>query len=92
MVYTEEQKQFIFNLLSEKLNKVFDNEDLIEDNLCTPFWKNLMVLLDYIEDGDFFGSFQLKFAGTKCFDIKLVDQTFKPASMFAEVDKIIESL
>ena len=80
--YTKDQKAEILKRLNEKLLKSFD---VNQYGKGTPLWMNLEFILDNFNQGNYYGTLELKLLGTSCNDIKEKERTHKLMEIYEDV-------
>ena len=79
--YSQEQKEKINSRVLEALEKSFQ---VNRYGKGTPFWMNLLFILERFNRGNYYGTLELKILGTSCNDAKEKERTHKLQEVIKE--------
>ena len=79
--YTPEQREKIKNRVMEALDRSFDVNKFGKG---TPLWMSLLFILERFNEGNYYGSLELKILGTSANDIKEKERTHKLLEQYVE--------
>lgn len=84
--YSREEKERIKRLISDQVEKSFD---INQSGSGTPFWMNLLFLLErFNQGGNFYGTIAIKIMGTSCQDAKEQEVTHKLKERYDDPPKV----
>jgi hypothetical protein len=79
--YNQEQREVIKDKLLKAIEKSFE---VNKYGKGTPFWMNLLFVLDRFNRGNYYGTLELKILGTSCNDVKEKERTHKLQEVIKE--------
>jgi len=79
--YTPEQREKIKQVVNQELEKSFD---INKFGKGTPLWMNLLFILQKFNEGNYYGTIEIKILGTACNDAKEKERTHKMMEIFTD--------
>ena len=73
--YSEQDKEIIKSHINSELEKAIEVNSLGKGG--TPVWMNILFILETFNQGNFYGTLELKVLGTTCNDVKIKERTYK---------------
>jgi len=79
--YSQKEKELILKRLNEKILKSLE---VNKYGKGTPLWMDLEFILDQFNQGNYYGTLELKILGTSCNDVKEKERTHKLLEIYGE--------